>query len=692
MVVAPHKDLLMNPTFQKTAKRTLPKHEDDLITIDEFDIINSFLEVELTQARLEYLRDSWEGYALGDFAKALLDAILVQNAPFTGISFVLDTLSDDERVEIKKQLGQLCVNGKVMDADDIEEWELGTGRLNGVDKIKQLPVLERDPEWNLLIKLELFFNIYKHAETAPIAWEDNTLTFYLPPLPTYTKARVILMSATLKEAFFRQVFRNRQEKRGDVEFLDLVNTEWHKDARVFQLRTNRNPRRTLLEGAKDDETGKWSYTNELTKTGQAFMDRIKTSIDQSEKKSGFIGHKQIVDTHTKDWGVPTANFGGLVGLNKRFYRDKDDGILLHILGTPNIGQDAVHTAAKLLYGMTDAPLNFTRNDDGTYDDENVQAVADAIIQDEQIQAVGRAGLVKNPSDVVIWSSYEIPSITHRDQTIMFDETDWENAKGNLDDLAQIVKEREDHEKAVAEAIAKGDTKAVAELKGVEKSQAYNITKESRKASKAERDAKVIELHEQGLSQRKIHALVGDELSISLGTIASIIKVHRNSTTHVYNTHVDRKNCAPTESQFSDRENAVEPQNSDPKPIPLSEYSSLDDETALLELERCKKRSNYNGEALLRNLLRKRGVSAKQPVEKIDTGETMLTLFDWDFKTVYLHREEIAIRTDVSKLIPKNHPLQNIADDEVLRVDTENDEIIALSIVNKSHIFEFTDAS
>ena len=149
-----------------------------------------------------------------------------------------------------------------------------------------------------------------------MTWEDNTLKFFLPPLPTYTEARVILMSATLSETFFRQVFRSRQEKRDDVEFVDLVNTEWHKDARVFQLQTNRNPRRTLLEGAQDDETGKWKYTNELTKTGQGFMDRIKTSIDQSKKKSGFIGHKSVVDTHTADWEVPTANFGGLVGTQR----------------------------------------------------------------------------------------------------------------------------------------------------------------------------------------------------------------------------------------------------------------------------------------------------------------------------------------------------------------------------------------
>ena len=49
-----------------------------------------------------------------------------------------------------------------------------------------------------------------------------------------------------------------------------------------------------------------------------------------------------------------------------------------------------------------------------------------------------------------------------------------------------------------------------------------------------------------------------------------------------------------------------PQTSDPAPIPLSEYSSLDDETALLELERCKKRSNYNGDCTSPKSSKKKG--------------------------------------------------------------------------------------
>ena len=546
VVVAPHKDLLLNPTFRTTAKRILPSHEDDLITIDEFDIINSFIKAELTQSCLEYLRDTWHDHELGEFAKQILDAIVVQNAPFTGISHIVATLTGDEREEIITALGQLRIGDEIMDIDEAEEYESRTGQLAGLNNIKQLPLIERDADWNLLTKLELFFDIYQHAETAPMAWDDSTLTFFLPPLPTYTDARVILMSATLQEAFFRQVFRGRQKKRGDVDFVDLADTEWHPNARVFQLRTNRNPRRTLLEGQQDKETGRWKYTSKLTRTGQDSLDKIKASIEQSDKQCGFIGHKTIVDNHTEGMVAATGHFGGLVGLNQHFYRDEDDGILLHILGTPNVGQNVVELAARLLFGMTDAPLDFNRNDDGTYDDPNVQAVADAIIQSESTQAVGRAGLAKNPSDVVIRSSYELPSISHREQTILFDENDWEAADGNIDDLAQIVAEREKSEKALAEAIEKGEAKAVAKLMDVSEQHADKLTKEPRQQKRMELARQVSEMIDSGMSQRAVER----ELKISRKKITKLLNEYKAvHFTHGHGTyiHVDASNAPPTET-------------------------------------------------------------------------------------------------------------------------------------------------
>ena len=70
-----------------------------------------------------------------------------------------------------------------------------------------------------------------------------------------------------------------------------------------------------------------------------------------------------------------------------------------------------------------------------------------------MQASGRAGLVKNPSTVVLRTSLELPSVSHRDQTHQFDEVDWMNADGNLDTLPGIIEARE---AAEADAFEDGD--------------------------------------------------------------------------------------------------------------------------------------------------------------------------------------------------------------------------------------------
>lgn len=193
------------------------------------------------------------------------------------------------------------------------------------------------------------------------------------------------------------------------------------------------------------------------------------------------------------------------------------------------------------------------------------------------------------------------------------------------------------------------------------------------------------------------------MGIGQGTIKRVLDestgVTKNDNAN-YNILIgDVANVAPHEKtdntyieSISPPQSVPEPQTSDPAPIPLSEYSSLDVETARLELERCQERNNYTGAAYLRNLLKERGTSDKPPVKKVINEKTVPNLFDWDFKTIYLRRKDISAHIGVSNLLTKDHPCKNISDDEVLRVDMEGNEITALSIIDKSYIFGFEDTS
>ena len=529
VIIAPHKDLLMNPVFRQTASRLLPGDEKDLIVVDEFDVVNSFLEINIPLSRLEYLRDTWHDHTLGTSAKMILDACVVQNSPYTGIRDALDSFSETNRYDIVTALACLRIGDTIMDADEAHDYEIRTHQPLNVENIKRRPKLESE-DWNFLIQLELFFDTYKHAETAPIEWKANTLTFYLPPLPLHTEARVLLMSATLNETFFRQVFNARQKKRGDVDFIDAADTQWHSEASVFQLRTNRNPRRTLLKGDKDDK-GRWYYTTDLTDTGVSFLDRITKSIEaEPDLNHAFIAHKAVIENHTEhlqNAGVVCVHYGNLVGLDTGF-----KGVnVLHLLGSSEIGQHTIETHAKLLYGMTESPLDFTRNDDGTFSDQNVQAIYDASVKSELMQAIGRARLVINPACVVLWTSHELPTVTHRDQTLLFDESDWDNAKGNLHALPAVIAEREVQEQAEQVAIDSGDVNGVMETKAVGKSRAYELTKGKRHEKRESEKQHVFEFHEQGLSQRAIEK----ETGISRRKVSKLLdecKAVQNSSGHV----------------------------------------------------------------------------------------------------------------------------------------------------------------
>ena len=544
VVVAPHKDLLFNPLFRGTTNRLLPQNKEDMITIDDFGVFESFIEVKVTQARLEYLRDTWNDHPLGDFAKALLNACVVQNAPHTGITEILNTMSGTNRGAIMEDLASYRVVDRIYTRKEAQEITAHIGQ--SAEFIENLPKIETE-DWNLLGQLEIFLSRYHHAAGAPITWEKDTLTFYLPPLPLYTQAKVICMSATLNQTFFEKAFDHRQRKHGDVGFIDADDTEWHPEAEVYQLRTNRNPRSTLLTAEKikgTDGKERWHYTG-FSATGQKeFDDTLAFVKANPQRPHALISYKWVIDTHASELeaaGIITGHFGGLVGLDTHFRRDTDTPIFLHILGAPEVPPYETEHRYQLLYGDRETPPNFTRNDTtGEYHDKDVQAIYEAGVKSELMQAIGRAGLVKNPSTVILRTSHDLPSVSHRDQTIHWDHVDSAAADNNLDTLREVVAQRESREAAEAEAITNGDVKAIMEIKGVGKSQAYKDTKDTRPQrtanKKADRNAQVIALWDNGngLNASEIERETGVPRA-TVNRILKPLKTGDQSSTPLYST-------------------------------------------------------------------------------------------------------------------------------------------------------------
>lgn len=448
-VIVPLPEAYLNPKFHGFAKKYLPRGAKGLILHDDVDSAVGFIECSITKYQLHLLMHEWADTDCGTFAEWLLQALEVKQDIYS-FKEKIEGLTPQDRKTIIHGLTHCRVwvvdaHGKgsvqsftIEDAVKYGFYSIAT--LEGIETIR--PVQKQD--WNILTQLETFFERYPRAEDAPIKYENETLTFMLPAMPLKTEKRIGFMGASLDEVLF---------KRGlpQTEFYNQPSVKWHEGAELYQLRTNRNPRSTVLN---DDGT--------LTNSGQLYWDMMLTEIDKTpDTKHAIITYQCLLDTEfdviIRDNVVATAHFGNLKGLDTTF----EDAEVLWILFSPELPPTEIEWRASFYYGddaeplLRDAEGNLTRDKNG-YTDKRVQRVwANGVIQ-ELIQAVGRARLVRYPKRVVLFCSHHLPNITTRRQTILFDENDWDNAD-ELQNLKAAVQTREQKEGEIIDAINKGES-------------------------------------------------------------------------------------------------------------------------------------------------------------------------------------------------------------------------------------------
>ena len=300
------------------------------------------------------------------------------------------------------------------------------------------------------------------------------------------------MSATLNETMFRRAMDNRQIKRGDVTFHDTGLTEWHNQAIVFQLRTNRNPRATAYTPKGERVDG-----DLLSATGEFYWGLVRADLQKPNR--GLITYKALLEEKASsfDEGVVWANFGGLVGLDTHF-KDVD---VLHVLFSPEIPPSVVEFKAKALFGDDAEPLCYERDENGHHIDTRLQACYEDGVISELTQGIGRGRLVSRPIIIVVWCSHYLPGITDRSQCFLFDEVDWQAVDGDIEKLQAVVTEREAAEQS-------GDAHAYAGATGQSQRTAYR--------------QRILELKDKDVSDSNI----ATELGISRGRLQSLMRKHR----------------------------------------------------------------------------------------------------------------------------------------------------------------------
>ena len=115
-----------------------------------------------------------------------------------------------------------------------------------------------------------------------------------------------------------------------------------------------------------------------------------------------------------------------------------------------------------------------QNQNFTTKDERVQRIYTQAVRDEITDTVGRAGLNRwGGKKVVLVNSLEIPNITNRPETLLFDWEDFEVA-GSLDKLAETIAIRQQFETELANLTAESPRIEVERILGCSSRQANRM--------------------------------------------------------------------------------------------------------------------------------------------------------------------------------------------------------------------------
>ena len=289
--------------------------------------------------------------------------------------------------------------------------------------------------WTPVEQLELFFASYSRDTDAPAVYRSEIFRFYCPPQLHPQVKRLIMMSATLQaEVIQQKIFPGVA-----VEIVDTPATAWADRIEVFQIRTGRYPRQSVLCFENGTAIGLRSFGEQAL---SMFLAEVRRD---PEKTHGLITYKVALDLMesalTGLSNVVTGNYGAAEGENEKY-----GGVdVLWVMFAQVLPEDEVIRRVKMIYGRDEQPLNYDRAANGNFVDDRLREVDNAATQAELIQAVGRARLVRREGvKVVILTGVDIEGISQRAETVLFDYADYEIA-GSLDNLKATVDKRPDLE-------------------------------------------------------------------------------------------------------------------------------------------------------------------------------------------------------------------------------------------------------
>ena len=347
---------------------------------------------------------------------------------------------------------------------------LGILDLQTVEKIDYFPTVCPNPEWTYWHQLQRFFAHYPRDVDAPMQWDDKYLKFWMPPKLHPNVKRLLLISTFLSDQQLRRVFPDEE-----MDVIQVEPTAWVPDNKVFQIRTSSKSLHAILNYDFN------SNVMELSKIGERYFLGIRAEIDRDLSiKHAIVTNNSIkeklADLAAKQNVCFVTDFKALDEIETNIEAVQ----VLWIVGTPHWGEHWIWKQAQMLFGNDEKPLNYEGELlTSHYKDERIQKVYDQNVAGLLTQIVGRVGLNRSSGKtVMLLSNIELPDITDRPETFLFDWEDFEIA-GRLHRLEETVCTRERFEAESANLTAESSREEVERVLGCSSRQANRVLQKLR---------------------------------------------------------------------------------------------------------------------------------------------------------------------------------------------------------------------
>ena len=418
------RNLFFDPQYADVVDAMLRPVEETqrLCIINKKRVPNLFPKCMLSEKILQAWGENWQGAALGNFAKTLLNALETKGKLHTdavkGVRAAIQAFEWQEE-EIISQMCQVNVRGNVVtrgivDADTGKElarlsiefeagvsayiplddnaadklivkglpvFRLNTFRLDEdmkipmpmaeairlgiletktLEDIREFPTVCSDPQWTFWHQLKRFFAHYTRDADTPISWNGKELHFRVPPVLHPSVKQLLVVSSTFSEQHLRRTFGDET-----IEVFRIQPTARDSSNQIFQIRTDIYPRETIL-----DYDSTWDVIG-VSETGQRFLLGIRAEIERdSNVRHAIIADSEVVEPLQDITATENVcflkSFQRMSNVEKllsakdiqAFQNAFQTADVIWIVGAPERPTSLVWRRAQILFGNDDKPFSY----------------------------------------------------------------------------------------------------------------------------------------------------------------------------------------------------------------------------------------------------------------------------------------------------------------------------------------------